>query len=256
MKRSHSEDPKVTDDARREAEVLMRRMQRVLQSLATDQIHQLYRRSDAFETVVRECLSQVTERKVSVLEILDTTAEFKGTQEHVTRMLDTAVSHQQKPEERLGDRNEEQNHQVGGEILHVRGRHDPPMTPEEAEAAYAQVPKGRDPDWGLVSTANFARHAGVSSSTVKKWIREGTVVAWKRGQRAYVLPSGQLDAAGRPIEGLREIVPAFGDGYLAWDWLTAPSAALKGKTPLKALAEGNDDEVTRLANAYLDGAFA
>lgn len=51
------------------------------------------------------------------------------------------------------------------------------------------------------------------------------------------------------------VLSLFGDGYAAWVWLTTPSSALDGETPLSMLREGDLERVFEAAQGDAQGDF-
>lgn len=81
-------------------------------------------------------------------------------------------------------------------------------------------------------------------------------MGWSGAKRGFVFPAEQLDNRGRLVEGLEQVLPLFDEGYAAWVWLTTPSAALDGQTPLSRLREGALEQVLAAARGDAQGDFA
>ena len=108
----------------------------------------------------------------------------------------------------------------------------------------------------LLSSEEFAQRAGLKNrQSVHNWLKKGRVVGWAGAKRGVVLPPEQLDVRGRPIEGIETVLPLFADGYAAWIWLTTPSSALDGQTPLSMLREGEIESVLEAARGDAQGDF-
>jgi hypothetical protein len=136
------------------------------------------------------------------------------------------------------------------------GRPAKPLVVDEARSQYTSLITERRPLSGLLSVKEFAERAGVKSKqTIMNWIDANRVVAWRSAKKAYVLPAEQLDEAGRPLNGFKEILPYFENGYLAWAWLTRPLRSLAGQAPLACLKHGEIDKVRSSAAAFNNGAF-
>ena len=109
----------------------------------------------------------------------------------------------------------------------------------------------------LLTSDELAKLAELKSrQTVHNWLKKGRIIGWESAKRGFVFPVGQFDSRRRPLEGLVRILPHFGDSYSAWLWLTTPSPALKGATPLSRLRKGLIDEVEAAAIGYGQGDFA
>ena len=138
---------------------------------------------------------------------------------------------------------------VGGE---------PSLLIDEAEAERrlaARVRPGKREK--LLTSDELAKLAELKSrQTVHNWLRKGRIIGWQSAKRGYVFPAGQFDSRGRPLEGLGRVAPHFDDSYSAWLWLTTPSPALGGATPLSRLHKGQIDEVEAAAVGYGQGDFA
>lgn len=91
------------------------------------------------------------------------------------------------------------------------------------------------------------RHFGISRSTLHRWHKRGECVALNaKTSKKAVFPLKQfLD--GRPVDGLAEVIIAFGNQRNAWQWLVTPHEDLDGRLPIDLLIEGERDLVTNLA---------
>ncbi|TQV81188.1 helix-turn-helix domain-containing protein [Exilibacterium tricleocarpae] len=133
---------------------------------------------------------------------------------------------------------------------------DPPVDTAEAERRLLALtrPGKREK---LLTSDELAALAGLKSrQTVHNWLKKGRLIGWESAKRGYVFPAVQLDNRRRPLPGLARIIPLFDDGYSAWLWLTTPSPALSGATPLSRLHKGCIDEVEAAAIGYGHGDFA
>lgn len=109
----------------------------------------------------------------------------------------------------------------------------------------------------LLTSDELAQLAELKSrQTVHNWLKKGRIIGWESAKRGYVFPAGQLDSRRRPLAGLDRITAHFADSYSAWLWLTTPSPALDGATPLGRLRKGQIDEVEAAAMGYGQGDFA
>ena len=89
----------------------------------------------------------------------------------------------------------------------------------------------------LLTSEQFAARAGLKTrQSVHDWLKKGRIVGWQGAKRGYFFPAGQFDERGQPLKGLDRITPQFEDGYAAWRWLTAPLAALDGRSRLPFFA--------------------
>lgn len=83
------------------------------------------------------------------------------------------------------------------------------------------------------------RHFGIPRSTLYRWQKRKEVV-WlnTRTSRKPVFPLRQF-VDGHPVNGIPEIVQAFGDPRAAWQWLLKPNTLFNQATPLEKLIEGD-----------------
>jgi hypothetical protein len=198
-----------------ERALLLSRAQGILQRLSPQKVHELVERPAAFEAAVKAALYALN-----------------GVPENSA---------------------EQESRENAGMFI---GRPAKPLGVDEARSQYTSLITDCRPLRGLLSVKEFAERTGVKSKqTIMNWIDANRVVAWRSAKKAYVLPVEQLDEAGRPLNGLKEILPYFENGYLAWVWLTHPLRSFAGQTPLACLKHGEIDKVTASAAAFNDGAF-
>ncbi len=104
-------------------------------------------------------------------------------------------------------------------------------------------------DWAgpVAGSTLIERHFGISRSTLHRWHKRGECVALNaKTSKKAVFPLKQfLD--GRPVDGLAEVIIAFGNQRNAWQWLVTPHEDLDGRLPIDLLIEGERDLVTNLA---------
>ncbi|MDA3921152.1 MAG: DUF2384 domain-containing protein [Salinisphaera sp.] len=107
----------------------------------------------------------------------------------------------------------------------------------KAPEASATVPDAA----ALLNVNEFAVRIGVKSGqTVRNRVRRGELIGRKNSdQGSWRLPVAQLNAQGRLIPGLVEVLPRFPDHESAWHWLNTPLPVFDGATPLVMLKGGN-----------------
>ncbi|MCY4376842.1 MAG: DUF2384 domain-containing protein [Spirochaetaceae bacterium] len=109
----------------------------------------------------------------------------------------------------------------------------------------------------LLTSDQLAARVGLKTrQSVHEWLRKGKIIGWRGAKRGYVFPAEQIDERCRPLAGLDQIVPRFGDGYAAWVWLTTPRPSLNGAKPLALMRRGETERVTAAAKGDLQGDFA
>ena len=109
----------------------------------------------------------------------------------------------------------------------------------------------------LLTSDELASRIGLKTrQSVHDWLKKGRIVGWGSARRGHVFPAGQLDARGRPLDGLNRVAGLFDDGYAAWVWLTTELSSLDGATPLTLLAGGEIDRVAKAAEGDRQGDFA
>lgn len=109
----------------------------------------------------------------------------------------------------------------------------------------------------LLTSEQFASRAGLKTrQSVHNWLKKGRIIGWQGAKRGHVFPAEQFDERGQLLKGLDRITPQFDDGYAAWQWLTAPLAALDGAEPLALLCKGRAALVEAAAKGNHQGDFA
>ena len=127
---------------------------------------------------------------------------------------------------------------------------------EEAAGRLAARTRESAPETLLTSDELAARVGLKTRQSVHDWLKKGRIVGWRGARRGHVFPAGQLDARGRPFEGLDRVARLFDDGYAAWVWLTTELSSLDGAKPLRSLARGEIDRVVKAAEGDRQGDFA
>ena len=112
------------------------------------------------------------------------------------------------------------------------------------------VRRPRSPD--MLGVTQAAERLGVSRSTVYNWVRNGTLLAWKRRRgRGLTIPAGQILGPRRVVPGLAAIMDIIGSARLTWvfltqEWPLADDVAY----PLEKLKSGHVQEVLDTAPAF------
>ena len=130
------------------------------------------------------------------------------------------------------------------------------MDGKEAAGRMAARARAGPPETLLTSDELAARVGLKTRQSVHDWLKKGRIVGWRGARRGHVFPAGQLDARGRPFDGLGRVTGLFDDGYAAWVWLTTELSSLDGATPLTLLADGEIDRVAKAAEGDRQGDFA
>lgn len=99
---------------------------------------------------------------------------------------------------------------------------------------------------------DLAGAVGESVSTVRQWLREGRLVAVRRGEPPVLRVPADLVVDGALVKGLAGSLSVLADSGFAPEealrWLLTPDPSLPGR-PVDALAEGRGREVRRRAQA-------
>ncbi len=127
---------------------------------------------------------------------------------------------------------------------------------EEAAGRMAERTREGAPEVLLTSDELAARVGLKTRQSVHDWLKKGRIVGWRGAKRGYVFPAEQFDDRGRPLAGLERVIGLFGDGYVAWVWLTTRRSSLDGAKPLTLLAGGEADRVAKAAEGDKQGDFA
>ena len=127
---------------------------------------------------------------------------------------------------------------------------------EEAAGRMAERTGAGAPET-LLTSDELAERVGLKTrQSVHDWLKKGRIVGWRGARRGHVFPAGQLDARGRPFDGLDRVAGLFDDGYAAWVWLTTELSSLDGAKPLTLLAGGEIDRVAKAVEGDRQGDFA
>ena len=148
-------------------------------------------------------------------------------------------------------------HDRGRAVERLRGAPPTYVDAEEATARLDARTVARTADEELLSTeeaATLLRLKGGRQS-VHVRLKKRELISFEGGTRNVLIPRRQFDAHGRPLPGIAEVRTLFPDGHSAWSWLTTPSAALGGSTPLERLERGEVREVVARARGYCQGDF-
>jgi hypothetical protein len=103
-------------------------------------------------------------------------------------------------------------------------------------------------DWAgpVAGPTTIERHYGIPRSTLYRWQKRNEVVAISsRTSNRPVFPLRQF-SDGRPMEGIAQVVKAFGDSGRAWRWLITEND-ICGAIPIDLLAGGQIDAVLTAA---------
>ncbi|MFI7008084.1 DNA-binding protein [Streptomyces sp. SID5785] len=106
------------------------------------------------------------------------------------------------------------------------------------------------PDW--LTLPDIAEQAGVEVTRVRQWVKEGQLIAVRRGEnRALHVPAAFIDG-DKIVKGLTGTLTLLRDDGFSdeemLEWLFTPDATLPG-TPAQALSENRGTEVKRRAQA-------
>lgn len=106
------------------------------------------------------------------------------------------------------------------------------------------------PAW--LTLPEIAERFGVEVTRVRQLVKEGQLIAVRRGEnKALYVPAGLLDG-DHTVKGLTGLLTLLrDDGFDDWEiveWLFTPDPSLPG-TPAQALSENRGTEVKRRAQA-------
>ena len=134
---------------------------------------------------------------------------------------------------------------------------EPRLVDDEVAAGRMAARTRAGPPETLLTSDELAARVGLKTrQSVHDWLKRGRIVGWRGARRGHVFPAGQLDARGRPFDGLDRVTGLFDDGYAAWVWLTTERSSLDGATPLALLAGGEIDRVAKAAEGDRQGDLA
>ena len=144
-----------------------------------------------------------------------------------------------------------------GSGVEVIGRAEPPRVGAEEAARRMEKSSHAGAPETLLTSDELAERVGLKTrQSVHDWLKKGRILGWRGARRGHVFPAGQLDARGRPLEGLDRVAGLFDDGYAAWVWLTTELSSLDGAKPLTLLSGGKIDRVVKAAEGDRQGDFA
>ena len=101
----------------------------------------------------------------------------------------------------------------------------------------------------MVSTDQAAEIAGTTRVTINAWITKGRAIGLTQTRRGFRLPRWQFEP------GFWEAIPALSkalgthEGWALLAYLETPLGALDGKTPRRAIEQGQLTRVLELASA-------
>ncbi len=104
---------------------------------------------------------------------------------------------------------------------------------------------------GVLAAEAVAKHLHMSRQAVDKRRRAGMLIGLPIGRRGYAYPAWQFGHAGT-VPGLERTLHALAehDPWMQCLFLLNPNSELRGMAPIDALAEGREDEIERLAQAF------
>ena len=100
------------------------------------------------------------------------------------------------------------------------------------------------PDVDFYTTQEVGKITGMSLRTVRTWIKNRKLLAFRRQEgQGYLMPSIQFKN-GKPLKGLAEVISAIGDPYLTWHFLRVPQFLnKKAVLPIDVLISGDDNMI-------------
>ena len=105
---------------------------------------------------------------------------------------------------------------AGSGVETIAGAEPKRVDAEEAAGRLAARMRAIAPETLLTSNKLAARVGLKMRQSVHDWLKKGRIVGWRGARRGHVFPAGQLDARGRPFDGLDRVTGLFEDGYAAW----------------------------------------
>lgn len=108
----------------------------------------------------------------------------------------------------------------------------------------------------MLDGAAFGERIYLSRQAVDERRKRGELLGLRQAKRKVWYPLSQLDAKGRVIDGVADLLKAFdGDGWSAHEFLVSPQVGLDGLTGREALLAGRKDEVLTVVRGIREGAF-
>jgi len=109
----------------------------------------------------------------------------------------------------------------------------------------------------MLTGEDFARLVGMSRMAVHKKLKKQQILGIEGAKRGVRYPKWQLDDEGRPISGLAELLPKFGDQtWAAYRFLRQQHPGLGNLTALSALKAGKKRAVLEAADTVISGDFS
>jgi hypothetical protein len=109
-----------------------------------------------------------------------------------------------------------------------------------------------DAEVGVIGLEDAADKLGITSSKLRQLLRDGQLIAIRRGGE-LVLPVDFIADDGGPVKGLAGTLTVLADsGYTTTEmliWLFTADESLPGVTPINALRTSHGTEVKRRAQA-------
>jgi hypothetical protein len=109
-----------------------------------------------------------------------------------------------------------------------------------------------DAEVGVIGLDDAADKLGITSSKLRQLLRDGQLIAIRRGGE-LVLPVDFIADDGGPVKGLAGTLTVLADsGYTTTEmliWLFTSDESLPGVTPINALRTNHGTEVKRRAQA-------
>lgn len=106
------------------------------------------------------------------------------------------------------------------------------------------------PSW--LTLPDAAERLGVPVTRLRQMVKEGQLIAVRRGERRTWQVPAEFIGEGKPVKGLAGTLTLLRDGGFsdaeALEWLFTPDASLPGR-PVEALRENRGTEVKRRAQA-------
>jgi uncharacterized protein YggU (UPF0235/DUF167 family) len=123
---------------------------------------------------------------------------------------------------------------------------------ERGRKRVAEIVAGED----MLSADAFAKLLGTSRVTVNAKRQSEQVLGINGAKRGFRFPVWQLDKDGRPFGALPALHATLGNSaWAVYRFLVSPHGALKGRTGLRALQQGDDAAALSVAEGVARGDF-